>query len=114
MLLDSKIPSGPISESWNKTKFDLKLVAPNNKRKFEIIVVGAGLAGASAAATSDRSAANGHNQRTKGRATTPAVTKNRKMPLTPSFADSAGSSRASTDPASRIRNRRMLKLRAVR
>ena len=51
MQLDSKVPSGPISESWDKTKFDLKLVAPNNKRKFEILVVGAGLAGASAAAT---------------------------------------------------------------
>jgi succinate dehydrogenase / fumarate reductase flavoprotein subunit len=49
--LDSKIPSGPMTEKWEKHKFDLKLVAPANKRKFDIIVVGTGLAGASAAAT---------------------------------------------------------------
>src|SRR5713101_2406777 len=51
MALDSKIPSGPIAQKWEKHKFDLKLVNPANKRKFEIIVVGTGLAGASAAAT---------------------------------------------------------------
>jgi succinate dehydrogenase / fumarate reductase flavoprotein subunit len=50
-VLDSKIPSGPISDKWEKHKFDMKLVNPANKRKFNIIVVGTGLAGASAAAT---------------------------------------------------------------
>lgn len=51
MELQSKIPSGPLGEKWTKHKFDLKLVNPANKRKFEVIVVGSGLAGASAAAT---------------------------------------------------------------
>src|ERR1700744_3175192 len=51
MALDSKIPSGPIAQKWDKHKFDLKLVNPANKRKFDVIVVGSGLAGASAAAT---------------------------------------------------------------
>lgn len=51
MKLDSKIPSGPIQEKWTKHKFNLKLVNPANKRKYEVIVVGTGLAGASAAAT---------------------------------------------------------------
>ncbi|HEX8552265.1 MAG TPA: fumarate reductase/succinate dehydrogenase flavoprotein subunit [Abditibacteriaceae bacterium] len=51
MLLDSKIPSGPVADKWEKHKFDMKLVNPSNKRKFSIIVVGTGLAGASAAAT---------------------------------------------------------------
>ena len=51
MVLDSKIPSGPIDRKWDKAKFDLKLVNPANKRKFEVIVVGSGLAGGSAAAT---------------------------------------------------------------
>ncbi|MGE5086989.1 MAG: fumarate reductase/succinate dehydrogenase flavoprotein subunit [Bacillota bacterium] len=49
--LDSKIPSGPIESMWEKTKFDYKLVNPANKRKHSIIVVGTGLAGASAAAS---------------------------------------------------------------
>ncbi len=49
--LESKIPSGHISEKWTNHKFNMKLVNPANKRKFEIIVVGTGLAGASAAAT---------------------------------------------------------------
>jgi succinate dehydrogenase / fumarate reductase flavoprotein subunit len=49
--LDSKIPGGPIEEKWDTHRFDLKLVNPNNKRRFEIIMVGSGLAGASAAAT---------------------------------------------------------------
>jgi succinate dehydrogenase / fumarate reductase flavoprotein subunit len=49
--LDSKIPSGHISEKWTNHKFNMKLVNPANKRKFEVIVVGTGLAGASAAAT---------------------------------------------------------------
>ena len=51
MKLDSKIPSGPLGQKWDKHKFDLKLVNPANKRKFEVIVVGSGLAGGSAAAT---------------------------------------------------------------
>jgi succinate dehydrogenase / fumarate reductase, flavoprotein subunit len=51
MLLDAKIPAGPLAEKWDKHRFDLKLVNPANKRKFEIIVVGAGLAGASASAS---------------------------------------------------------------
>ncbi len=49
--LDAKIPAGPISEKWDNHKFSVKLVNPANKRKFDIIVVGTGLAGASAAAT---------------------------------------------------------------
>lgn len=48
--LESKIPQGNISEKWTNHKFDMKLVNPANKRKFDIIVVGTGLAGASAAA----------------------------------------------------------------
>jgi len=51
VTLDSKIPDGPIAEKWESYKFNTKLVNPNNKRKFKIIVVGTGLAGASAAAT---------------------------------------------------------------
>lgn len=51
MILDSKIPEGPLAEKWTKHKFNLKLVNPANKRKYEIIVVGTGLAGASAAAS---------------------------------------------------------------
>ena len=51
MALNSNIPSGPLAQKWDKHKFDLKLINPANKRKFEIIVVGTGLAGASAAAT---------------------------------------------------------------
>ena len=49
--LDAKIPAGSISEKWDNHKFSVKLVNPANKRKFDIIVVGTGLAGASAAAT---------------------------------------------------------------
>jgi len=49
--LESKIPEGPLAEKWTKHKFNLKLVNPANKRKYEIIVVGTGLAGASAAAS---------------------------------------------------------------
>lgn len=51
MKLDAKIPEGPLAEKWDRHKFNLKLVNPANKRKYEIIVVGTGLAGASAAAT---------------------------------------------------------------
>ena len=49
--LNSNIPSGPLAQKWDKHRFDLKLVNPANKRKFDVIVVGTGLAGASAAAT---------------------------------------------------------------
>ncbi len=49
--LDSKVPEGDISDLWENHKFSMKLVNPNNKRKFSVIVVGTGLAGASAAAT---------------------------------------------------------------
>jgi succinate dehydrogenase / fumarate reductase, flavoprotein subunit len=51
MTLDSSVPSGPLGEKWDKHKFDIKLVNPANKRRFDIIVVGSGLAGASAAAS---------------------------------------------------------------
>jgi succinate dehydrogenase / fumarate reductase, flavoprotein subunit len=51
MVFDSKIPEGPLAEKWTKHKFNLKLVNPANKRKYDIIVVGTGLAGASAAAS---------------------------------------------------------------
>jgi succinate dehydrogenase / fumarate reductase flavoprotein subunit len=49
--LDSKVPSGPLDKKWDKHRGESKLVAPNNRSKFDIIVVGSGLAGASAAAT---------------------------------------------------------------
>jgi len=51
MELDAKIPSGPLPEKWDRHRFELKLVNPINKRKFDIIVVGTGLAGGSASAT---------------------------------------------------------------
>jgi len=51
MNLDSKIPEGPLAEKWSKHKFNMKLVNPANKRKYDVIVVGTGLAGASAAAS---------------------------------------------------------------
>ncbi len=51
MKLESKVPSGPVEKSWDKHRFELKLVNPANKRKFKILVVGTGLAGSSAAAS---------------------------------------------------------------
>jgi len=51
MQLDAKIPDGPLAEKWDRHRTSIKLVSPANKRKFEVIVVGTGLAGASAAAT---------------------------------------------------------------
>ncbi|MEZ5183456.1 MAG: succinate dehydrogenase (quinone) flavoprotein subunit [Acidimicrobiales bacterium] len=51
MELNSKIPEGPIAEKWTSYKFDRKLVNPANRRKYEVIVVGTGLAGGAAAAT---------------------------------------------------------------
>ena len=51
ITLDSKVPSGPIAERWDSHRFNMKLVNPANKRKFTVLVVGTGLAGAAAAAT---------------------------------------------------------------
>jgi succinate dehydrogenase / fumarate reductase flavoprotein subunit len=51
MVLDPRIPSGPITDKWDRRKFENKLVNPANRRKYQIIVVGTGLAGASAAAS---------------------------------------------------------------
>ncbi len=51
MQLDAKIPGGPLKEKWDRHRFELKLVNPANKRKFDIIVVGTGLAGGSASAS---------------------------------------------------------------
>jgi succinate dehydrogenase / fumarate reductase flavoprotein subunit len=51
MRLDARIPEGPIEQKWDKHRFEMKLVNPANKRKYDVIVVGSGLAGASAAAT---------------------------------------------------------------
>ncbi|PRQ07416.1 fumarate reductase/succinate dehydrogenase flavoprotein subunit [Enhygromyxa salina] len=51
MKLDAKIPSGPIGDKWDKARFELKLVNPANKRHHKLIIVGSGLAGASAAAS---------------------------------------------------------------
>jgi len=51
MQLDAKIPGGPIADKWDRHLFELKLVNPANKRKYDIIVVGTGLAGGAAAAT---------------------------------------------------------------
>ncbi|MFM8311768.1 MAG: FAD-binding protein, partial [Ilumatobacteraceae bacterium] len=51
VTLDAKIPAGDIADKWSAYKSDMKLVNPNNKRKFKVLVVGTGLAGASAAAT---------------------------------------------------------------
>ncbi|MBM3780001.1 MAG: fumarate reductase/succinate dehydrogenase flavoprotein subunit [Acidimicrobiia bacterium] len=51
MTLDAKVPSGPIAAKWDRARFDYKLVNPANRRKYTVIVVGTGLAGASAAAS---------------------------------------------------------------
>ena len=51
MILEGKCPTGPIEKTWDKHRFDMKLVNPANKRKYKILVVGTGLAGASAAAS---------------------------------------------------------------
>jgi len=51
MNIESKIPEGPLAEKWTNHKFNIKLVNPANKRKYDVIVVGTGLAGASAAAS---------------------------------------------------------------
>ena len=54
MQFDAKIPAGALTDKWDRHRFELKLVNPANKRKFQIIVVGTGLAGASAAAVCPR------------------------------------------------------------
>jgi len=51
IVLDAKVPGGPIAEKWDRHRFEMKLVNPANKRKYTVIVVGTGLAGASAAAS---------------------------------------------------------------
>ena len=51
MELKSNIPEGPLADKWDNHKFGLKLVNPANKRKYDIIVIGSGLAGASASST---------------------------------------------------------------
>jgi len=51
MALDNKVPAGPLSEKWTNYRSKMNLVAPNNKRRLDVIVVGTGLAGASAAST---------------------------------------------------------------
>ena len=51
MELNARIPTGPIEEKWDRARFEMKLVNPANKRKYHVIVVGSGLAGASAAAS---------------------------------------------------------------
>jgi succinate dehydrogenase / fumarate reductase flavoprotein subunit len=51
MLLESKVPGGPLSEKWDRHRFESKLVNPSNRRKYTVIIVGTGLAGASAASS---------------------------------------------------------------
>ncbi|MEO9253894.1 MAG: fumarate reductase/succinate dehydrogenase flavoprotein subunit, partial [Tepidiformaceae bacterium] len=51
MTLESKVPTGPLEQQWSNHRFTTKLVSPGNRRKFDIIVIGSGLAGGSAAAT---------------------------------------------------------------
>jgi succinate dehydrogenase / fumarate reductase flavoprotein subunit len=59
-MLDSKIPSGPIEEKWERSRFEMKLVNPANRRKHTVIIVGSGLAGASAAASLGQQGYNVH------------------------------------------------------
>ena len=49
--LDGRVPSGPVQSLWERTKFEMKLVNPTNRRRFKVIIVGSGLAGGAAAAT---------------------------------------------------------------
>src|SRR3954465_5116671 len=51
MQLNAKIPAGPLTQKWDRHRFEMKLVNPANKRKYRILVVGTGLAGGSAAAS---------------------------------------------------------------
>src|SRR5271170_2020522 len=59
-MLESNIPSGPIEKKWEKARFEMKLVNPANRRKHTIIIVGSGLAGASAAASLAQQGYNVH------------------------------------------------------
>src|SRR5579872_1530991 len=59
-MFDSKIPPGPIEEKWERSRFEMKLVNPANRRKHTIIMVGSGLAGASAAASLGQQGYNVH------------------------------------------------------
>ncbi len=54
MQLDAHVPAGPLAEKWDRHRAEIALVNPANKRKFHVIVVGSGLAGASAAASLGR------------------------------------------------------------
>jgi len=56
MTLDAKIPDGPLDEKWDRHRFQLKLINPANKRKYHLIVVGSGLAGAAPTASPPRAA----------------------------------------------------------
>src|SRR5215469_4773348 len=60
MNLESKIPSGPIEGKWEKARFEMKLVNPANRRKYTVIIVGSGLAGAAAAASLGQQGYNVH------------------------------------------------------
>src|SRR3984885_5715660 len=60
MMLESNIPEGPIEKKWEKSRFDMKLVNPANRRKHTVIIVGSGLAGASAAASLGQQGYNVH------------------------------------------------------
>src|ERR671920_1275501 len=51
MAVDSKIPGGPLADKWDRYRFESKLVNPANRRKYTVLIVGTGLAGASAAAS---------------------------------------------------------------
>ena len=51
MALDAKVPSGPLADKWDRHRFESKLVNPANRRKYTVIIVGTGLAGASAASS---------------------------------------------------------------
>src|SRR6187455_3820612 len=51
MALDAKVPGGPLADKWSRHRFDSKLVNPANRRKYSVIIVGTGLAGASAASS---------------------------------------------------------------
>ncbi|MGH9892181.1 MAG: hypothetical protein ACREA0_09415, partial [bacterium] len=51
IVLDPKVPSGSIEQKWDRHRFEMKLVNPANKRKYTVLMVGSGLAGASAAAS---------------------------------------------------------------
>ena len=52
MILDPRVPAGPLADKWERCRYELKLVSPPNRRRYKVIVVGSGLAGASAGALS--------------------------------------------------------------